>query len=109
MSSSGRLTLIFIPSMLPCRLPESPHSYHASTTLRVPADRIAASRRLAWRVPSEVRQRGQRLLLTAWGVGDDQPERPPSGVHGGVQGRHRDVDRIALGDWPAPVPRPGPG
>ena len=53
---------------------------------------------LACRVPGEVGQRGQSLLLTAGGVGDDQPERAPSGVHGGVRGRHRDVDHIALGD-----------
>src|SRR5689334_5074930 len=43
---------------------------------------------LAGRVPGEAGQRGQRLLLTARGVGHDQPERPPAGVQRGVQDAH---------------------
>src|SRR5690242_21728542 len=59
---------------------------------------------LAGRVPGEAGQRGQRLLLTAGGVGHDQAERPPAGVQRGVQGAHRDVDRVALGDTELLVP-----
>ena len=35
---------------------------------------------VAGRVPGEVGQGGEGLFLTAGGVGDDQPERPPSGI-----------------------------
>src|ERR1700760_3897385 len=59
---------------------------------------------LPGRVPGEVGQGGQGLLLTTGGVGDDQPQCPPAGVHGGVQRVHRDVHHVALGDRELLVP-----
>jgi hypothetical protein len=52
---------------------------------------------VAGRVPGEVGQRGEHLLLAARCVGDDEPKGPPVRVDRGVHGAHRDVDRVALG------------